>query len=115
MSLSLLYSPLLYSAVLCNAVLYNARLYNKRSLWLIDDRHGHRLICDQPKAGYRGVTTGTFIHRNHLADYVEICLAPEPGLLMANGEDNAATFRVILALPFVCMRIERKVHQGSSR
>jgi O-antigen ligase len=28
---------------------------------------------------------------------------------------NAATFMVILALPFVCMRIERKAHHGSSR
>jgi O-antigen ligase len=36
------------------------------------------------------VATGTFINRNHLAGYLEMCLALGLGLLIANLEDNGA-------------------------
>jgi len=36
------------------------------------------------KEHYRGVATGTFINRNHLAGYLEMCLATGIGLLLAN-------------------------------
>jgi len=36
------------------------------------------------KEHYRGVATGTFINRNHLAGYLEMCLAIGIGLLLAN-------------------------------
>jgi hypothetical protein len=51
---------------------------------------GTDYIWNQPKEGYRGVATGTFINRNHLAGYLEMCLALGLGLLIANLEDNGA-------------------------
>ena len=36
------------------------------------------------KEAYRGVATGTFINRNHLAGYLEMCLAIGVGLLVAS-------------------------------
>jgi hypothetical protein len=71
-------------------------------------------IWNQPKEGYRDVATGTFIHHYHLAGYLAMCLTLGLGLVMANGEDNAATFRVILALPFVCTRIKALVRKRNS-
>ncbi len=35
------------------------------------------------KEAYRGVATGTFINRNHLAGYLEMCLAVGVGLMLA--------------------------------
>ena len=63
---------------------------------------GTDYIWDQPKEDYRGVATGTFINRNHLAGYLEMCLALGLGLLIANLEDNRAVswrqfFRRIIA------------------
>jgi O-antigen ligase len=47
-------------------------------------------IWNQPKTAYKGVATGTFINRNHLAGYLEMCLALGLGLLIATLEDNRA-------------------------
>lgn len=50
-----------------------------------------------PKEAYRGVATGTFINRNHLAGYLEMALAIGIGLLIANLEQGrAATWRANL-------------------
>jgi len=43
------------------------------------------------KEYYRGVSTGTFINRNHLAGYLEICLAVGIGLMVAQLSDTLAT------------------------
>jgi len=43
------------------------------------------------KEYYRGVSTGTFINRNHLAGYLEICLAVGIGLMVAQLSDTSAT------------------------
>lgn len=43
-----------------------------------------------PKEAYRGVATGTFINRNHLAGYLEMSLAIGIGLLIANLEQGSA-------------------------
>jgi len=51
---------------------------------------GTDYIWNQPKTAYKGVATGTFINRNHLAGYLEMCLALGLGLLIANLEDNRA-------------------------
>jgi len=51
---------------------------------------GTDYIWNQPKTEYKGVATGTFINRNHLAGYLEMCLALGLGLLIANLEDNRA-------------------------
>ncbi len=42
------------------------------------------------KEGYRGVATGTFINRNHLAGYLEMCLAAGIGLLMMDLSGSEA-------------------------
>lgn len=44
-----------------------------------------------PKEFYRGVATGTFINRNHLAGYLEMTLAIGIGLFIANLEDGKAS------------------------
>ncbi len=36
------------------------------------------------KEAYRGVATGTFVNRNHLAGYLEMCLAVGTGLLLSD-------------------------------
>jgi O-antigen ligase len=51
---------------------------------------GTDYIWNQPKEAYQGVATGTFVNRNHLAGYLEMCLALGLGLLIANLEDNGA-------------------------
>lgn len=43
------------------------------------------------KEYYRGVATGTFVNRNHLAGYLEICLAVGIGLMVAQLSDTSAT------------------------
>lgn len=43
------------------------------------------------KTDYRGVATGTFINRNHLAGYLEMCLAVGLGALIADSRDNTAS------------------------
>jgi O-antigen ligase len=43
------------------------------------------------KEYYRGVATGTFVNRNHLAGYLEICLAVGIGLMVAQLSDTLAT------------------------
>ena len=46
------------------------------------------------KIDYRGVATGTFINRNHLAGYLEMCLAMGIGLLVASlSQDNKRSWR----------------------
>jgi len=42
------------------------------------------------KEAYRGVATGTFINRNHLAGYLEMCLAVGVGLMLAELSTRAA-------------------------
>ncbi len=46
------------------------------------------------KEHYRGTATGTFVNRNHLAGYLELCLALGIGLLLADlGEGRAVNWR----------------------
>jgi O-antigen ligase len=42
------------------------------------------------KDAYRGVATGTFVNRNHLAGYLEMCLAVGIGLMLAELSTRAA-------------------------
>lgn len=58
---------------------------------------GTDYIWDVPKQTYRGVATGTFINRNHLAGYLEMTLALGLGLMIANlGEGRSRTWRQFL-------------------
>src|SRR5437016_1953936 len=51
----------------------------------------HGIFIDQQDAG---VATGTFINRNHLAGYLEMCLATGVGLMLAElSSPNAAGWR----------------------
>jgi putative inorganic carbon (HCO3(-)) transporter len=43
------------------------------------------------KEHYTGLATGTFINRNHLAGYLELCLAVGIGLLIAQLTDSTST------------------------
>ena len=45
---------------------------------------GTEYLLLTPKEFYRGVATGTFVNRNHLAGYLELCLALGIGLLLAD-------------------------------
>lgn len=45
------------------------------------------------KEAYRGMATGTFINRNHLAGYLEMCLAVGIGLMVAQLADTSALTR----------------------
>lgn len=46
------------------------------------------------KEAYRGVATGTFVNRNHLAGYLEMCLAVGIGLLLSDlGRRRATSLR----------------------
>ena len=45
---------------------------------------GSEYLLFAPKEFYRGVATGTFVNRNHLAGYLELCLALGIGLLLAD-------------------------------
>jgi len=48
------------------------------------------------KVSYRGVATGTFVNRNHLAGYLVMCLSMGIGLLIAQlgqGSDSSSTWR----------------------
>ncbi|MGH8530634.1 MAG: O-antigen ligase family protein [Nevskiales bacterium] len=38
----------------------------------------------EPKTAYRGFATGTFVNRNHLAGYLELCSAVAVGLILAD-------------------------------
>ncbi len=38
----------------------------------------------EPKSAYRGSATGTFVNRNHLAGYLELCSAAGIGLILAD-------------------------------
>jgi hypothetical protein len=55
---------------------------------------GTEYIWNQPKADYRGVATGTFVARTHLAGYLEMTLSLGIGLLIANlVQGNTRTWR----------------------
>ncbi|MBT4161652.1 MAG: O-antigen ligase family protein [Gammaproteobacteria bacterium] len=55
---------------------------------------GTDYIWSHEKVAYRGVATGTFINRNHLAGYLEMTLALGLGLMIANlGEGRSRTWR----------------------
>jgi len=43
-----------------------------------------------PKESYRGLATGTFINRNHLAGYLELCLSVGIGFMIASLSDKEA-------------------------
>ncbi|MFV8818146.1 O-antigen ligase family protein [Haliea sp. E17] len=46
------------------------------------------------KESYRGVATGTFVNRNHLAGYLELCLAVGIGLLLSDlARDRTPSLR----------------------
>ena len=46
-----------------------------------------------PKEHYRGLATGTFVNRNHLAGYLELCLAVGIGFMIATLKDSAGSWR----------------------
>jgi O-antigen ligase len=52
---------------------------------------GIEYVLFLPKEAYQGVATGTFINRNHLAGYLELCLAVGIGFMIASLKDNAAS------------------------
>lgn len=55
---------------------------------------GTDYIWDYQKVAYKGVATGTFVNRNHLAGYLEMTLALGLGLMIANlGEGRSRTWR----------------------
>ena len=55
---------------------------------------GTDYIWNYEKKAYRGVATGTFINRNHLAGYLEMTLALGLGLMIANlGQGRSRTWR----------------------
>jgi len=43
-----------------------------------------------PKEHYRGLATGTFINRNHLAGYLELCLSVGIGFMIAGLNDKSS-------------------------
>ena len=43
-----------------------------------------------PKEHYRGLATGTFINRNHLAGYLELCLSVGIGFMIASLNDKSS-------------------------
>jgi len=45
------------------------------------------------KEGYKGVATGTFINRNHLAGYLVICLSLGLGMMIASLKGSATSIR----------------------
>lgn len=51
---------------------------------------GTDYIWNQPKEVYKGVATGTFVNRNHLAGYLEMMLALGIGLMIASLEEGRA-------------------------
>lgn len=55
---------------------------------------GTDYIWNYQKVQYKGVATGTFVNRNHLAGYLEMTLALGLGLMIANlGEGRPRTWR----------------------
>lgn len=50
---------------------------------------GIEYVLFLPKEAYKGVATGTFINRNHLAGYLELCLAVGIGFMIASLKDNS--------------------------
>lgn len=52
---------------------------------------GIEYILFLPKEHYRGLVTGTFINRNHMAGYMELCLAVGIGFMIATLKSDAAT------------------------
>lgn len=52
---------------------------------------GVEYILFLPKESYRGLATGTFINRNHLAGYLELCLAVGIGFMISSLKSTSAT------------------------
>lgn len=44
-----------------------------------------------PKEHYKGTVTGTFVNRNHMAGYMELCLAVGIGFMIATLKNDAAS------------------------
>jgi O-antigen ligase len=59
---------------------------------------GVEWLLFQEKEAYRGVATGTFVNRNHLAGYLELTLAAGIGLLMALRDGKPMQWRSVLEL-----------------
>jgi len=51
---------------------------------------GVEYVLFLPKEHYRGLATGTFINRNHLAGYLELCLSVGIGFMMASLNDKSS-------------------------
>jgi O-antigen ligase len=51
---------------------------------------GVEYLLFESKEGFLGKATGTFVNRNHLAGYLNMCLALGIGLLVTGGGDNQA-------------------------
>lgn len=52
---------------------------------------GTEYLLFSPKEFYRGVATGTYVNRNHLAGYLELCIALGIGLLLADLRQSSST------------------------
>lgn len=58
---------------------------------------GIEYVLFEPKTSYRGYATGTFINRNHLAGYLELCSAVGIGLVLADlGGRKGETWKEML-------------------
>lgn len=64
----------------------------------------------EAKLNYRGVATGTFVNRNHLAGYLELCAAAALGLILSDLSSRAMarSWRQRL-LDFIALVLSRKV------
>ncbi len=51
---------------------------------------GVEYVLFLPKEHYRGLATGTFINRNHLAGYLELCLSVGIGFMIASLNDKSS-------------------------
>lgn len=51
-----------------------------------------------PKEHYRGVVTGTFVNRNHLAGYLEMTIACAIGLMLALRDGKSLSWRNLMEL-----------------
>ncbi len=51
---------------------------------------GIEYVLFLPKESYRGLATGTFINRNHLAGYLELCLSVGIGFMIASLNDKSS-------------------------
>ena len=59
---------------------------------------GTEWLLSGPKEHYRGVVTGTFVNRNHLAGYLELTISCAIGLMLALRDGKPFTWRSLVEL-----------------